>query len=133
MKGIILLLLCLIMTTAQAIFCHVNEHVDLEYIAETGWCKECAPGTTNLAGDDDRIGVNTECDITYCLVGQNVMNHTCTTCAGGTTNAAGDDASGGDTYCIATPCSHSDGLIACDAQQLEEIKQYYNNHQLNEC
>jgi len=109
MKGIILLL-CLIMTTAQAELCGVNQHV------VSNKCIQCADGRTNVAGDD-ASGQDTNCE---CLVDEHVVSAddgslSCAACPDGTTNKAGDDpddAEGGPTDCEPTLCGPNENVVS---------------------
>jgi hypothetical protein len=102
MKGIILLL-CLIMTTAQAELCAVNEHVDS--VDSDFVCTACPVGRTNPVRDDTTgtTGASGFTSATSCLcaVNEHKLNHECIQCPAGRTNAAGDDP---DVYPVNTNC-----------------------------
>ena len=107
MKGIILLL-CLIMTTAQAELCGVNQHV------VSNKCIQCADGRTNVAGDD-ASGQDTNCE---CLVDEHVVSAddgslSCAACPDGTTNKAGDDPAANPVETSRTWCANEHDHCSC--------------------
>lgn len=80
------------------VLCEANQRV------VSGACQACPAGSTNEAGDDPNLNMDTSCDAVLCEVDQFVQSNSCQSCAAGSTNEAGDDASGEDTQCDAVLC-----------------------------
>ena len=110
-------------TECIANICPENQHV------AGGECTACPGGRTNAAGDD-ASGLDTDC-VELCAEDQHVSGNECIDCARGTTRPAGDNPTLNPTTCDG--CSLSDGLSACNANQLEKIKQFYNSNQNKKC
>ena len=85
--------------------CGADQHVS------SNKCVDCAPGTTNAAGDLS-TGVDTDCTATLCAADEYVSSNACEPCAPGETSAAGADASGDDTACAATLCAADEYVVA---------------------